>query len=112
MSLLPANSKEILTGRKEGFFPNTIPHNCQRDVSKKVEHNDNRKPHLPGVDVILVEIPIIPANGKVISSSHNPCSANSVVCSNVRDDGNFGRHTDVREQEFAEQRGKGSRDVS
>jgi len=67
---------------------------------------DRDLPDFPAVDVVLVEVPIVPTESEVICRCHDPRRADGVVRSDVRDDRNFAREADVREQELTEQRRK------
>ena len=68
----------------------TISHHGESDISKSVEDDDDGKPHLPRVDIILVEVPVEPANEEVVDSCHDPGRANGVIRSNVRHHGDLG----------------------
>lgn len=87
----------ILTGIEKSPFANAISHDCQRDVSKKVEYNDNRKPNFPRINIVFVEITVKPSDSKIIRCRHDPRSANSVVSPNIRDNSDFGSHSNIRE---------------
>lgn len=61
-------------------------HHCQADVAEAVEYNDDGEPHLPRVQVVLVEITVEPTHGKVVDSGEEPGSTDSVVGTNVLQD--------------------------
>ena len=95
-------------GAEEGFLADSVAHDCQGDVAEAIEDNDDREPDLPGVDVVLVEVSVEPADGEVIHRGHDPGSADGVVGTNVGDDGDLGGEADVGEEETAEERGEGT----
>lgn len=90
----------------ERLLSDAVPHDGQRDIAQAVEDDDDAEPHLPAVDVVLVKIPIEPADSKVIGQGHDPRRPNGVVRANVADDGDLGCEADVGEQKATEQFGE------
>lgn len=84
----------------------SLPHDGESDVTKTVEDDDERDPDFPAVNVVAVEVPIEPADSKVVDGGENPCGADGVVSTDVGDDGNLGRKANVGEEEAAEKRGE------
>jgi hypothetical protein len=65
-------------------------------------------PNSPAVDIVLIEVSIVPADRDVVRCGHDPCRADGVVCSDVRDDCDFARKADVGEQKLSKQRREGA----
>ena len=94
---------EILIERiEERTFANTISHDGKRYVTKAIEDNEDTEPHLPRVNIVLIQVTVEPADEEVIYSCHNPGCTNGVVGTNVRDNGNLGREANVAEQKPSE----------
>ena len=78
------NPLDVLKERLEqSLFVGSVTHDGERDVAETSEHNDDREPHLPGVEVVLVEVTVVPTHGEVVDCSHDPGSADSIVSSDV-----------------------------
>jgi hypothetical protein len=118
---------EVLEERgEEGVGSEAVAQDSEGDVSEACEDNHDGEPvdgvskiasyektmeehdlpNFPGIDVVLVNISIVPPNRKVVCSRHDPSSANRVVRANVGDNGDFTREANIREQELAEKRRK------
>lgn len=67
----------------------------------------NDLPDFPGIDVVLVDISVVPTHHEIVCRGHDPCRANCIVRANVRYDGDFAGKADVGEQELAEKWRKG-----
>ncbi len=72
-----------LTVADEGSLIISVAHGGKSDVAQTVEHDDDREPNLPGVNVVFVEVPIEPADGEVVDRRQNPGSANSVIGADI-----------------------------
>ncbi len=102
---------EVLVERiEERTLANTISHDCKGDVSETIEDDDDTEPHLPGVNIVLLQVTIEPTDGEVVCGRHDPRCTNSIVGANVGDNGNLGRETNVAKQELPEQWCEGSTD--
>ena len=78
------NPLEVLEeGAEEGSVADTVTHDGERDVTETVEDNDQREPDFPRVEVVLVEVSVVPAHDKVVDGGKNPGGANGVVGTNV-----------------------------
>ena len=82
---------------------NPISHDGQGNVAQPVKDNNNRKPDLPRIDVVLVEVAVEPTNRKVIRRRHDPRSTNSIISPDVGNDRDLRGEADIREQKLAEE---------
>ena len=82
---------------EERTFADTVSHDGKCDVTETIEDDDDTEPHLPGVNIVLFQVTVEPADGEVICSCHNPSCTNRVVGTNVRDNSNLRRETNVAE---------------
>lgn len=89
---------------KQSLLTDTVAHDSQRDVTETDEDNDQTEPHIPGVEVVLVEVSVEPTDGEVVDERQDPGGTNSVVCSNVRQNSNLGSHTNLGDQELVAKR--------
>ena len=89
-----------LTSIAKRPLADTIAHDGQGDVAQTVEDDDDGEPDFPRIDVILVEVAIEPTDGKVVGSRHDPRSADSVVSTDIGNNGNLRREADIREQKL------------
>lgn len=93
----------ILTSITKSPLAYAVSHHGQSNVPKPVEDNDDGEPDLPRVDVVLVEVAVVPTDGEVVGRSHDPCCSNGVVGADVGYDGNLGGESNIGEQELPEQ---------
>ena len=89
-----------LTSIAKGPLADTIAHDGQGDVAQTIKDDDDGEPDFPRIDVILVEVAIEPANRKVVGGRHDPRSADSVVGTDIGNNGNLRREADIREQKL------------
>lgn len=55
-----------LTGSKERFLRQSVSEDSQSDVSQRAEDNDQGKVDFEGIQVVVIEVPVFPANQEVI----------------------------------------------
>lgn len=93
---------------KQAPLADSVSHDCKSNVSETVEDDNDGEPNLPRIDVVFVQVTVVPSDSEVVGSRHDPCCTDSVVGTNVGNDGDFGGESDVGEQESAEKRGEGT----
>lgn len=94
---------EILCQRgQEGLVRDAVAHDRESDVAQAVEDDDDGEPDLPAVDVVFVEVSVVPADGEVVCGRHDPCRADGVIRSYVGDDGDLGGEANIAEEEAGE----------
>jgi hypothetical protein len=120
------NPLEVLEERgEEGVGSEAVAEDGEGDVAQTCEDDHEGEPAIvntnlifwgrkgglpdsPAVDIVLVEIAVIPTNCHVVRCCHDPRRADGVVCSNVRNNGDLTSEADVREQKLAEKRCEGT----
>ena len=72
-----------------------------------MEDDDDGEIDLEAVDVVVVEVPVEPADEEVVGDGEDPRTADGVVGPDVRHDGDLGHERHVASDEFAEKRRHG-----
>jgi len=71
------------------WYASSISHQRQADICG-IEYHNNRDPHLPAVEVPRIQVSIVPTHREVVNDSKDPGRSDSVVSTDVGDDGDFG----------------------
>jgi hypothetical protein len=78
-----------LTGSKERTLRETVAENSERDVAHRAEDDDEREVDFEGIEVVVIEVAIEPADEEVVNQGEDPSCTNGIVCSNISKDGDF-----------------------
>ena len=68
---------------QEGAFTDTVAHDCQSDVAETIENNDDGEPDLPRIDVVFIEVTVVPSDGEVVGCGHDPGGTDGIVGSDI-----------------------------
>jgi hypothetical protein len=63
-------------------------------------------PDFPAVEVVLVEVPVEPTDSEVVCRRQDPSSADSIIGTDITDDSNLTRKSNVAEQKAPEKLGE------
>jgi hypothetical protein len=93
---------------EERALADTVSHDREGNVTKTIEDDDDTEPDLPGVNIVLLQVTVEPADGEIICGCHDPGCSNGVVSTNIGDNGNLRGEANVAEEKSAEQWSEGS----
>lgn len=98
---------EVLDKRRnECSLAGPVAESGERDVAEAVEDYDERNPDVPRIDIVLVNVALVPTDDDVVDDRHDPGGADGVVGSDVGDDVDLGGDRHVGAQEATEERRK------
>ena len=78
-------------GGEERFLADAVTKDGESDVSERGEDADDGEEDAEAVDVVVVEVAIEPADDQVVHKSEDPSATDSIICANIRANGEFAR---------------------
>jgi hypothetical protein len=98
----------LLESGKDVSVFNSIPQPSKRQIAHdgKDEYKSDVDPE--AVDIVMIQRAVEKANEEVVEDRKEPGGSNSIVCANIRHDGDFGMQRHPRPQKDKEHTGKGA----
>jgi len=95
-------------GFEETGLAYAVSEHCERDVAHGGKDDDDGEIYLEGIEIVVVEHAVEPADQEEIQHREYPSRAEGVVSTHIGHDGELGGERNAGNEEFAEELGEGS----